>query len=313
MVDEIVDTVNEFGFDGVVVDFQLPNDRLTKETFRFFLKRLKDRLKAVPASSRANDLIKTGERNLSVMIDNNSNYEYSDRDNLNSSTSDSNDPDGGNKIKGINYQVVAKTFDSVGLWIAAGKSIKDQVTSDIEILVGILGEESVPSTAALLPDLATNPFSLNNVTTPTIVWDIARENPDKGSKLAPEEKKWGPFLQTRIYGPGTKLKHTVSSKICTQRTNILAGLSVVTPLLVLMLVLSWVLYGFPYLVDRTKATLALWGLLVVAIAVFLVLVWSLPSVDFMHIGVYTIVGWLVVPVLYFIFTVLSQLTRPKYP
>ena len=313
MVDEIVDTVNEFGFDGVVIDFQLPNDRLTKETFRFFLKRLKDRLKAVPASSRANDLIVTGERLLSVMIDNNSNYEYNDRDNLTSSTSNSKGLDGGNKIKGIQYQVVAKTFDSVGLWIAAGKPIKDQVTSDIELLVSILGEESVPSTAALLPERATNTFSLNNVTTPTIVWDVARQNPDNGSTLAPGEKKWSPFLQTKIYGTGTNLKHTVSSNICTQRTNILAGLSVVTPLLVLLLVLSWVLYGFPYLIDRTKATLALWGLLVVAIVVFLVLVWSLPSVDFMHIGVYTIIGSLVVPVLYFIFTVLSQLTRPKYP
>ena len=294
MVDEIVDTTNQFGFDGVVIDFRLPKDDPTRESFRFFIKRLKDRLNADKVSGKPNDLLKTSPKQLSVIIDGQSSFKITDGD----PKIEANAVLGG---------VIASTFDSVDVWIVPGE--QKMLVSDVKELIG---DQSPSGSSQLAPQSAIimRPSDVKSALLElpiSVVWDVANQNPDKAPNA------WSPELQEKIYGTGANPKHAISSLACTQRTTILGGLSVVTPLLVLLLVLSWVLYGFPYLVDRTKATLALWGLLVVAIAVFLVLVWSLPSVNFMHIGVYTIVGSLVVPVLYFIFTVLSQLTRPKYP
>ena len=295
MVDEIVDTVNQFGFDGVVIDFRLPEDKLTQETFRFFIKRLKDRLKAKEVKGRANDLLKVTDKQLSVIVDDQSVFVFGNKD----ENADK------NPILG---DVISSTFDSVDLWIGTGghpatqktlvSEIEDQINKAIKTHPG----ETPPLTAPMLPNDDVIIQLLKS--SPSVVWDVVTQG--KG-------KDWSPILQEKIYGEGFDPKHQLSALLCTQRTKILGGLSVVTPLLVLMLVLSWLIYDFPWFVDRNKATLGIWGLLVIILVLFLASVYSLPSVDFRHIGVYSMLASLAVPVGAAIWTALSRMSRPDNP
>lgn len=280
MVDEIVDTVNQFGFDGVVIDFRLPGDSATQESFTFFIKRLKDRLKADKVSGRANDLLKPAKKQLSVVIDGKSTGDQE-------TTTDN------------SKQIVTGTFESVDLWLVKEASFEIMVRSYlVEAAPGNPGA-TVPVTAIILSEETPDPLKLDRKL--AAMWDVAVGG-----------KGWGPILQDDMFD-GLDPKHTISSLICTKRTIILGALSAITPFLVFMLVLSWLVYDLPKFIKKYKPTLVLWGLLAVVSILFLILIYSLPSLDLKHFGVYVILASLAIPLGYIIWNALSRLSKPDYP
>lgn len=273
MVDEIVDTVNLYGFDGVVIDFRLPDDPDTLKSFTFFIKRLKDRLKVGPVRSTRNDLLKPVNRQLSVVIDGES--------------------------KGDSKKIVRDTFESVDLWLVEGANLDLTIKSYLREAAPHNPGVAVPLTAVILSTETPDKLELDKIR--VAMWDVAVEGKD-----------WGQKLQEKMF-EGFDPRHTVSSLICTRRTTILGALSGITPILVIMLVLSWLISDLPNFIKKYKPNLVLSGLLVIFSVAFLILIYSLPSLDLRHTGVYVILASLTIPLGYIIWEVFSRLNKPDFP
>ncbi|MCH8296585.1 MAG: hypothetical protein IH873_00825 [Chloroflexi bacterium] len=276
LVDEIVDAVNRFGFDGVVIDIKIPTDDEPRNVVPFFIKRLSDRLEKGNVNGRANDLLKATDKKLSVVITKNSDPFFIGT-------------------------VVPSTYESVDFWLVDDEEFKAKVKK-------ALSEEATKNTG--LPRPKTALILLNtkrdkeDLTGTVVIWDVGNEN---------GEEKWSSMLQNKIFGTDFNPKFQISRLVCSERATILLGLSVITPFLVLMLLLSWLIYDYPKFVKPAMATSALWGVLLIVVLAFLALLYSLPSLDPNHIGVYVILGSLVLPLVYIIWGVMSLLTKPRYP
>ncbi|MCH8987745.1 MAG: hypothetical protein IIA92_02950 [Chloroflexi bacterium] len=281
MIDEIVEAVEDYGFDGVVIDFRLPANQATQETFVFFISRLKARLTRLDGTGRTNDLLKPSERLLSVVIDDTLlkklNVGYLKNNDL--KNNDLND-------------VMSQTLDSVDFWLVADVDLQHTIKQ------GLVKGNKKNSIVILSNKEPLNENVLGKA--PVVVWDVA------GTQGA----KWSGFLHKAIK---TDRKHTISTQICTKRTTILGALSGITPLLVVMLVLSWLISDLPKFIKKYKPTMVLWGLLAIVSVVFVVLIYSLPSLDLKHNGVYVILASLAIPLGYIVWQGLSRLSKTDYP
>lgn len=69
LIDDIADAVEKYNFDGVTIDFRLPNDIATAQSYAFFLDRLKTRLDADAETKKDTDLLDLGDKQLNIVID----------------------------------------------------------------------------------------------------------------------------------------------------------------------------------------------------------------------------------------------------
>jgi hypothetical protein len=283
LIDEIVEVVEKDDFDGVAIDFSLPPDEQTTESYFFFIKRLKKRLLEIESPNEG--LLKAGEKHLNLVIA--TEFKQSDVNNI-----------------------VDNLWDSVDLFLVERPTLEDAqndplTEKQLELLVGARLEslpiDTRPEMAVVLPNTGVGLGS-----TPPAIWDISN-----GGKV------WDSQLETRIYGTGFNLKNIASSYICPNRTILFGVLNAASPVLFILLALTWIFFEFPKWPRRFIAELVLWALVAVAFIAFLLLLFSLPSItmlNFENIGIYVIILSLAIPVLYIIWTSITRyVNRSNYP
>lgn len=163
-------------------------------------------------------------------------------------------------------------------------------------------EKDLPIRAVIFPNegFAVRQLDITEVG----IWDIS--NPAEGLG-------WDGPIRIKVLGDEFNLKNAVSDYVCTDRgmlLNVLAGL---TPVLVLLLTLSWVFYDFPKVVKKSVSNLVLWGLLAIGLVVSILLLYGLPSLDLEDYRVYVIAASFVLPLIYVVWAGVSMLERQDYP
>ena len=136
------------------------------------------------------------------------------------------------------------------------------------------------------------------------IWDVSNQQGELG---------WDKAVDSKVFGNGLSLGNTISKLVCTDRGILLKVLTGLTPVLVLLLTLSWVFYEFPRWVKKSTFNLVLWGLLAVVFIVFMLLLFGLPSLDIKDNGVYVIFAALSIPLIFIIWTLAHKIGTKDYP
>ncbi len=295
MTDEIVDLVNKYNFDGVTIDFRLPKNSGIQDSFTFFIKRLHARLQDGRNAVRGNNLLRVENKLLNVVID--STFATVLAANLKQETQPALEEFLREISGSVNLLLVERPGkDAVALSPALETQVKNALLEIGE------DEENLPIRAVIFPDdkISVGQLDIFEVG----IWDVSKQQGELG---------WDKAVRTRVLEKQYSLKNTVSQYVCTDRGILLNGLTGLTPVLVLLLTLSWVFYDFPRWVKKSAFNLVLWSLLAVVSIVFLLMLYGLPSLDIKNNGVYVILASLAIPLVYTIWGVLSRLSKTDYP
>lgn len=296
MTDEIVDLVNKHNFDGVTLDFRLPSDPDIQDSFTFFIKRLHARLQDGGNAVKRNDLLKVENKLLNVVID--AEFATVLAANLKKET------------QPALREFLREISGSVDLLLverpagddtaALNPALETQVKNVLLKIRKV--EKNPPIRVVIFPNEDIDPGILDIFEVG--IWDVSDQRGELG---------WDKAVRTKVLENQSSLKNTVSEYVCTERGILLNGLTGLTPVLVLLLILSWVFYDFPRWVKKSAFNLVVWGLLAAVLIVFLLLLYGLPSLDIRHNGVYVILASLAIPVAYILWGVVSRLNKPDYP
>lgn len=353
LIDDIADAVAEHGFDGVTIDFRLPSDVDTIESFTFFVNRLKKRLD-VP-SRRSNDLLKPEDKKLNLVIDNVFVSSLAGSSALRETRLkiikdlDLTEADSMRIVEDLSpadlLKVISGHADSAdilkGVSDASLRVIKKGQPEYDYFYAGVKGD---------VPNVLGQMFG--ELFDSVDLWFVDRPNKrDEGLelnvKLAITENGGDPKKNMAIILPrdptfeldktrvgiwdvadtqesehvalsdevfnGSRPMQSISDLVCARRVVVLNTLTGAAPFFLVMLALSWVIYDFPKIVKKSISNLVLWGLLGLVFVVFLLLIIGLPSRDLGDTRVYVVAASFAVPIIYIVWNVLTKLGRKDYP
>ncbi len=297
MTDEIVELANKYNFDGVTIDFRLPKNSDIQDSFTFFIKRLHARLQDGGNAVRGNNLLRVENKLLNIVID--SKFATVLAANLLKGETQPALEEFLREISGsVNLLLVERPAS--GDPDALNPALETQVKDALLEIGG--DEENLPVRAIIFPQEKIKASQLDIFEVG--IWDVSNQQGELG---------WDKAVRTKVLENQSSLKNTVSQYVCTERGILLNGLTGLTPVLVLLLTLSWVFYDFPRWVKKSTFNLVLWGLLAVVSIVFLLMLYGLPSLDIKNNGVYVILASLAIPLVYIIWGVVSRLSKSDYP
>jgi hypothetical protein len=359
LIDDIADLVSRYRFDGVTLDFALPNDVDTLESYTFLVSQLKKRLEDDAPGSRSGDLLASVAPKLNIVIDADLANTLAGSDNIqivrNAILSD--DSFGGvsrEKVQALTDGDWAKIIDpgdsaelpgglsadELGIIQGYVETTGDLITpaltklfeefSSSVDLVFVDQETRSAVTAALKTQSAdrktlivvpiisneeaaaeqpeSNRFNANLIEGNLAgIWDVS----NGGEAWQTSDGSTG--LESRVFGQGFNLRNSISKLVCTSRESIANSLSGLTPILALLVLVSWVFYDFPPRIKKSTSNLVIWSLLAISFAALLLLLIGLPSINFGSVYLWVIISAFILPAIYLVWNLGTRFGARDYP
>lgn len=278
LIDNISSLVNQYHFDGVTLDFRLPPDVDTAESFAFLISQLDKRLKQQPVSS-PQDIFNFGTKKLNVVVD------AELLAHLKTASV------GRDVLNGF-WQDLILHADSV----IVPQDQKVNVETALATSSDALGGLSKPSVVTLLND-ANRPIPS---AAPIAVWDTGNPQDMFQSYVA--------TLYSRRSGIDK-----LGGVLCSWRTPILDALLGLSPLFAAIVLISWVYYNFPPFVSRIAGDRILFGIWLVFVLVLGLTLVSVPYRNLGSIPLVIVMISLAIPAVYFLWNLTGMLRKEDYP
>lgn len=359
LIDDIADLLSRYRFDGVTLDFALPNDVDTLESYTFLVNHLKNRLEDDARGSRSSDLLASEATKLNIVIDADFADTLAGNDYIqvvrNAVLSD-------NSFTGVSREKVQALTD--GDWakiIDPGDSaeIPGGLSADeLGIIQGYVentGDPTTPALTKLFEEFASSVdlVFVDQEARTTVTAALKTHSADRktlivvpmvsNEEAAAEEPESNRFnanliegnlagiwdvssggeawqtsdgstgLESRVFGQGFSLRNSVSKLVCTSREGIASSLSGLTPVLALLVLVSWVFYGFPPRIKKSISNLVIWSLLAISFVALVLLLIGLPSINFESVYLWVIVSAFVLPAVYLVWNLGTRFGARDYP
>ena len=320
LTDDIVSAVKTHNFDGVTIDFRLPQHVRTVDSYTAFINRLKKRLKEATDNRKESDLLETQPLKLNIVIDDKFIktlvVNYRDRKQQSASNNDAAKQDDLRDLSPEEYKKIA---------LIALMELLGNVSEAVNLV--FVGPDVDSDLAKVIPKISVPENAkaeglMIKVDTPTKIPQRLGSDAEMGRlgvwDVTQLEEGQNEIISKEVFGFTSPLELN-SRLVCTSRNGIANTLVVLGPFLALMVLLSWVFYDFPPEIERLKwlkrstIKLIIWGLLAIAVVGFFLLWIGLPSHNFSNIKFYIILGSFVVPIAFIVSSLSSKLSERDYP